>query len=199
MDSAGCRAATLATTSKPALKSAHRGADIQGMAIALRAPARITPIAPIRPSLHIVPHADPVISEHPDDWMSIDDVIIGLDRVDRVTVGPNGVFVVVIDPEPARLTSEGVVRDGDRVKEPVKRALRAAHELGKRLSLPGAFAYPVLLTGRGIAPGYLGRLRVVRVDQFAEALWCHPGRPLTRTERAAVASTVRDMTAPAIL
>ena len=182
------------------LKVTAGDADMTAMATALRAPGQISTPAPTvdRPALHVVPGAaDHALVEPPAEWVSVENVVIGTDRVDRVLVGPNGVFVVVIDPEPGRLTTDGLVRDGDRVKEPVKRALRAAHELGRRLG--DVFAYPVLLTGRGVEPGYLGRLRVVGVDRLPEALWCHPGRPMRRSEREALVAGLRDAAAPSVL
>lgn len=170
------------------------------MATALRAPGQSPASAPTidRPALHVVPGAPGHdLVEPPADWISVENVVIGSDRVDRVLVGPNGVFVVVVDPERGYLTAEGLIRDGDRVKEPVKRALRAAHELGRRMD--GVFAYPVLLAGHDVEPGYLGRLRVVGVDRLPEALWCHPGRPMRRSERAALVASLRDAAAPSVL
>ena len=158
----------------------------------------VSPTQESRPALHILPgYADPTIPAPPSEWASINGVVIGSDQIDRAIVGPNGVFVIVVDPEPGRLTPDGLVRDGDRVKEPVKRALRAAHELGRRL--PGVFVYPVLLTGRGVEPGYLGRLRVVGYDRLPEALWCHPGRPLLRSERQELQTALEAMAAPSVL
>ncbi|HSG79384.1 MAG TPA: hypothetical protein VLD62_07390 [Acidimicrobiia bacterium] len=167
------------------------------MATALRVPSPLPHPTPTveRPSLHVVPGAAEYgLVEPPGDWTSVENVLIGTDRVDRVIVGPNGVFAVVIDPEPGHLSAEGLIRDGDRVKEPVKRALRAAHELSRHMD--GVFAYPVLLAGRGLEPGYLGRLRVVGVDRLPEALWCHPGRPMRRSERASLIASLRDASAP---
>ena len=172
------------------------------MTAAVRIPVSEVPfrVTPARPSLHVVPDTvDAALQDHPEDWTSVKGVTIGGDHVDRVAVGPNGVFVVVVDPAPGRLTPDGVLRDGDRVKEPVKRALRAAHELRRRIGVPGVFAYPVLLCAPGIEPGYLGRLRVVGADRFADALWCHPGRSLRRSERAAVLDVLDGMTAPGVL
>jgi hypothetical protein len=167
------------------------------MATALRVPNPLPHSTPTveRPSLHVVPGASQhTLVEPPGDWTSVENVLIGTDRVDRVIVGPNGAFVVVVDPEPGHLTAEGLIRDGDRVKEPVKRALRAAHELSRHLD--GVFAYPVLLAGRDVEPGYLGRLRVVGFNRLPEALWCHPGRPMRRSERQTLVTALRDAAAP---
>jgi hypothetical protein len=124
----------------------------------------------------------------PADWTILDDIADV--AADRVIVGPNGVFTVVIDPDPrpAFLADDGLYRAGARVTTPVKRALSAAFALRQRLERYPAdvFPYPLLALDAEAPIGFVGRLRVVPASMLAEAVWTHPGRPLLRSQRRAV-------------
>ena len=137
---------------------------------------------------------EPARSDHlPDDWTVVGPVLVADHTLDRVVVGPNGVFAVSLDPDPrpATLTTDGLFRGGRRVTSQVKQAQQAAFELRRVLGAAGieVFPYPVLVT-RG-ADGMLGRLRVVPPGCLAAAVWRHPGRPLLRSERARVLAAVQ--------
>jgi len=144
------------------------------------------------PQLQLV-EAPPRTDGLPGDWSVVGPVLISGRTLDRVVVGPNGVFAVSIDPDPrpASLTTEGLMRGGKRVTTQVKLALVAAHSLRSALAAAGidVFPYPVLVT-RG-AEGMLGRLLVVRPGCLAAAVWNHPGRPLRRSQRARVLAAVQ--------
>lgn len=126
----------------------------------------------------------------PGDWTVLRGPEIAGITVDRVIVGPNGLFTVVIDPDPrpALVTSDGLQRAGSRVTTSVKRALGAAFALRRRLGdqLPAVFPYPLLAISGDTDMGFVGRLRVLPAALVAEAVWTHPGRPLLRSERGAV-------------
>lgn len=132
--------------------------------------------------------AEPPLGALPADWTVLDE-IPGV-VADRVIVGPNGVFTVVIDPDPrpALLADDGLYRAGTRVTTPVKRALSAAFALRRRLAPTPAdvFPYPLLALNAASPFGFVGRLRVVPADMLAEAVWTHPGRPLLRSQRRAI-------------
>jgi hypothetical protein len=137
---------------------------------------------------------EPARSDHlPEDWTMVGPVLVAGRTLDRVVVGPNGVFAVSLDPDPrpATLAAEGLFRGGRRVTTQVKQAQETAFELRRVLSDAGieVFPYPVLVT-RG-ADGMLGRLRVVSPGCLASAVWRHPGRPLLRSERARVLAAVQ--------
>ncbi len=129
----------------------------------------------------------------PEDWTTIGPVLVAGGTLDRVVVGPNGVFAVSLDPDPrpATLTTDGLFRGGRRVTGQVKQAQAAAFDLRRVLADAGidVFPYPVLVT-RG-ADGMLGRLRVVPPGCLASAVWRHPGRPLLRSTRARVLAAVQ--------
>jgi hypothetical protein len=129
----------------------------------------------------------------PEDWTVVGPVLVAGRTLDRVVVGPNGVFAVSLDPDPrsATLGADGLFRGGRRVTTQVKQAQEAAFELRRVLGAAGieVFPYPVLVT-RG-ADGMLGRLRVVSPGCLASAVWRHPGRPLLRSERARVLAAVQ--------
>ena len=144
------------------------------------------------PVLALVATAVP--SDHlPDDWTTVGPVLVAGRTLDRVVVGPNGVFAVSLDPDPrpATLSPDGLFRGGKRVTGPVKQALAGAFELRRVLGEAGidVFPYPVLVT-RG-AEGLLGRLRVLPPGCLASAVWRHPGRPLRRSERARLLAAVQ--------
>jgi hypothetical protein len=128
----------------------------------------------------------------PEDWTILGPVLIAGRSLDRVVVGPNGVFAVSLDPDPRPATAapDGLFRGGARVTGQVKQALAAAFELRRVLARAGidVFPYPVLVS-RG-ADGLIGRLRVVPPGCLASAVWCHPGRPLRRSQRARVLAAV---------
>ncbi len=129
----------------------------------------------------------------PEDWAMVGPVLVAGRTLDRVVVGPNGVFAVSLDPDPrpATLAPDGLYRGGRRVTGQVKQALAAAFGLRRVLAAAGimVFPYPVLVA-RG-ADGMLGRLRVVSPGCLASAVWRHPGRPLLRSERARVLAAVQ--------
>ena len=129
----------------------------------------------------------------PEDWTMVGPVLVAGRTLDRVVVGPNGVFAVSLDPDPrpASLATDGLSRAGKKVTHQVKQALAAAFDLRRVLGVAGidVFPYPVLVA-RG-ADGMLGRLRVVPPGCLASAVWCHPGRPLLRSERARVLTAVQ--------
>ena len=160
-------------------------------------PVESVPASVTRPP-HLAPVPDPVppaadtepLGRLPGDWVSLNDVPVAAgDTIDRVVLGPNGVFAVHIDtdPRPAAVRpGRGLIRAGARDPEPVKRALRNTAALRTVLSaLPGdVFPYPVLVTAApGEAGDRLGRLLVVRPGRLPEAVWRHPSRPLTRSQR----------------
>ncbi len=125
------------------------------------------------------------LADLPPDWTVLNDVIVQGRVVPRVVVGPNGAFTIEIDPDPTLcvLRDDGLWRHGQRVKEPVKRALRSAFDLRRALGRVGIdlFPYPMLVTVGG--DGRLGRLRVLPPECLAEAIWDHPGLPLARSQR----------------
>jgi len=137
-----------------------------------RAAVALLPVAPVPEAL-------------PTDWTVIPGPLMAGRVVDRVVIGPNGIFAVTIDPDrrPADLTPTGLWRDGVPVTTPVKEALHAAFGLRRALARGGmnVFPYPLLLVAG--ARGRLDRLLIAPPDRLAEAVWSHPGRPLRRSER----------------
>lgn len=127
----------------------------------------------------------------PAEWVDVENVEIPGGVIDRVIVGPNGVFAVHVDPDdrPVAIRYDlGMFRAGARVGEPVKRALyntRALHALLGGLG-EDLFPYPVLVTSAHGEEQRLGRLMLVRPGRLAEALWRHPSRPLPRSARRRV-------------
>ena len=120
----------------------------------------------------------------PEEWQAVDDVAAGEAHVDRVIVGPNGVFTIDIDLDrrPAEPGPDGVYRDGQRVTASVKHALLAAHGVRRALSLP-SIAYPLLVMPIA-APGHqLDRLGIIPGDALAQYIWSHHGSPLRRSQR----------------
>jgi hypothetical protein len=161
-------------------------------AIAAQPPALPALGTPGSPHLTLIPV--PVRRDHlPEDWTVVGPVLVAGRTLDRVVVGPNGVFAVSLDPDPrpAILAADGLFRSGKRVTAQVKQALAAAFGLRRALAAAGmdVFPYPVLVI-RG-ADGMLGRLRVVPPGCLASAVWRHPGRPLLRSERARVLAAVQ--------
>jgi hypothetical protein len=153
------------------------------------APARV-PEPPEAPVLTLV---EAPRDHLPDDWSVVGPLLIAGRTLDRVVVGPNGVFAVSIDPDPrtATLAPDGLVRGGQRVTHQVKQALDSAFELRRVLAQAGidVFPYPVLVARS--AEGMLGRLQVVPPGCLASAVWRHPGRPLLRSQRARVLAAIR--------
>ena len=130
----------------------------------------------------------------PADWETLSGIPVEAGVIDRVLVGPNGVYAVVIDDSPEATTfgEDGLYRGQQRVGPPVKRALLMAHALGRTLASDGleVLPYPVLVIRLGTT-GHLDRLRVAGAGQLAEAVWSHPGFPLRRSERSAVLDALR--------
>jgi hypothetical protein len=114
-------------------------------------------------------------------------VVAGGVTVDVVLVGPNGVFTVVIDPDPARavLDERGLIRAGAPVRGPIENALGAAFSLRRSLGEAGVttLPYPIVVAPVGGEGGFAARVRVVPPHRLPEAVWSHPGMPLTRAER----------------
>lgn len=142
------------------------------------------------PSPSPLPGPERPLGALPADWMVLRGPEIAGIAVDRVVVGPNGVFTVVVDPDPrpAVVTDHGLYRAGSRVTSSVKRALAAAFALRRLLGedIPEVFPYPLLAVNGDVEMGFVGRLRVLPAEMVAEAVWTHPGRPLLRSQRRAV-------------
>ena len=132
------------------------------------------------------------LSHLPTEWQTIDRVVIDETVIDHAVVGPNGVFAVSFDPDPipATIDRDGLYRDGVRVTTTVKRALMAAHGLRRRVG-EQLFAYPLLVTTIQEPDEHLDRLGVVPGGRIAEAIWSHPGTPLTRMQRTEITSALR--------
>ena len=154
--------------------------------------APVPAVEELRVPISLVPAA-PHPGELPADWTVVTAPLIEGRTVDRVVVGPNGVFAVTADPDrrPADLAPEGLQRDGLRVTTPVKEALHTAFGLRRTLARGGldVFPYPLLLVAG--ARGRLDRLLIAPPDGLAEAIWSHPGRPLRRSERARALAIVQ--------
>lgn len=137
--------------------------------------------------------ATPVPGALPADWTVIPGPLVEGRVVDRVVVGPNGIFAVTVDPDrrPADLTPTGLERGGSPVTTPVQEALHTAFGLRRALARGGVdvFPYPLLLVAG--AHGRLDRLLIAPPDRLAEAVWSHPGRPLRRSERARALAVVQ--------
>ena len=69
----------------------------------------------------------------------------------------------------------------------------AAYELRRRLG-EQLFAYPLLVTTIQASDQHLDRLGVVPGGRIAEAIWSHPGTPLTRTQRMEITRVLRGLT-----
>src|SRR5512137_1432509 len=98
---------------------------------------------PAAPYLTLV--ATPARHDHlPDDWTMVGPVLIAGRTVDRVAIGPNGVYAVSLDPDPrpASLAEEGLFRGGRRVTVQVKQALAAAFALRRVLAEAGIEVFP---------------------------------------------------------
>jgi hypothetical protein len=164
------------------------------------APPGAPPAAPPAVVPDIAPMA-PVVSPEtptrlPAEWVEVERVTISGEVIDRVVVGPNGVFAVHIDTDtrPVAIRPEsGMYRAGVRTGDPVKRALRNTQALRAVLGAADGelFPYPVLVTASHGDEHRLGRLLVVRPGRLAEALWRHPSRPLTRSARRRAVDELR--------
>ena len=131
----------------------------------------------------------------PSEWQTIDDIVLEDRLIDHVVVGPNGVFAVSFDTNltPATIEWDGLYRNGVRVTTPVKNALLAAHDLRQRVG-HRLFAYPLLVAAIEGSSAQLDRLGVVPGHRIPEAIWSHPGAPLTRSERTEIAWTLQALT-----
>jgi hypothetical protein len=131
----------------------------------------------------------------PSEWQTVDRVVLDDAIIDHVVVGPNGVFAIAIDPDsrPAEVRSDGIYRDDARVTTAVKSALKAAFDLRQRVD-DRLFAYPMLVTSIDATEVHLDRLGVIPGGQIAEAIWCHPGRPMIRSQRVEALWTLRSLT-----
>lgn len=135
------------------------------------------------------------LSRLPAEWSTVDRVVLADVVIDHVVVGPNGVFTVAIDPDlsPATLGEDGLYRDGTRVTTTVKSIAMAAHALRSRVG-SHLFAYPLLVTALDGSPAHLDRLGVIPAGAIPEAIWCHPGRALTRSQRVETLWALRSLT-----
>ena len=131
----------------------------------------------------------------PAEWETIDRVVLNDVEIDHVVVGPNGVFTISIDsdPLPADLRDDGIYRNEVRVTTIVKSAAKSAHDLRRKVG-DRLFAYPMLVTSITGSTSRLDRLGVVPGGRIAEAIWNHPGRPLTRSQRTETIWTLRSLT-----
>jgi hypothetical protein len=156
------------------------------------APPAGVPVEDPSTGLSLAPPAP--AADLPADWIVRDGVPIGPETADRLIIGPNGVYTVVIDPDPRPVTpeSDGLWRAGERVTLPPKRALALAHRLRRQIAdeFPQVFPYPLLAVAGPVETVFLGRLRVVHLPSLPEAVWTHPGHPLLRSERAALLAAV---------
>lgn len=129
----------------------------------------------------------------PADWSVADGVDLGQGAaVDRVIVGPNGVFTIAFDRDPTPVSPgpDGLYRNQVRVTTPVKQTLMGAHRLRGALSLP-ALAYPILVAAINLPDHHLDRLGVVPGHRIAEHIWSHPGFPLRRSQRHEILWSLR--------
>lgn len=132
----------------------------------------------------------------PTEWQTVNSVVLADVVIDHVVVGPNGVFAIAIDPDirPVTIGEDGLYRSGARLTTTVKSALMGAHELRRRVG-PQLFAYPMLITEIDAPGGHLDRLGVIPGGRIPEAIWSHPGRPLTRSQRMETLWSLRSLTA----
>jgi hypothetical protein len=130
----------------------------------------------------------------PDEWQPIDRVVLDDVIIDHVVVGPNGVFAIALDPDPRPtvIGADGLYRDGSRITTTVKSALMAAYALRARVG-PQLFAYPLLVSPIEGPQTHLDRLGVIPPHGIPEAIWGHPGTPLTRTQRLETAWALRSL------
>jgi hypothetical protein len=130
----------------------------------------------------------------PSEWQAVDRVVLEDVVIDHVIVGPNGVFAVAIDPDPrpVSLGPDGLYREGHRLTTTVKSALAAAFSLRGRVG-SRLFAYPLLVTPLDGSAANLDRLGVIPPGGIPEAIWSHPGQPLTRTQRLETLWSLRSL------
>lgn len=139
--------------------------------------------------------ADPTgLSRLPAEWQTVDRVVLEDAVIDHVVVGPNGVFAVAVDPDPrpVHMGHDGLYREQHRLTTTVKSALAAAFSLRERVG-QRLFAYPMLVTPLDGAAANLDRLGVIPAGGIPEAIWSHPGRPLTRTQRLETLWSLRSL------
>ena len=131
----------------------------------------------------------------PSEWQTVDRVVLDDAIIDHVVVGPNGVFAIAIDPDPrpAEVRADGIYRDEARMTTTVKSALKSAFDLRRRVG-DRLFAYPMLVTAIGATEAHLDRLGVIPGGRIAEAIWCHPGQPMIRSQRVETLWTLRSLT-----
>lgn len=140
--------------------------------------------------------SDPAgLARLPAEWQVVDRVVVDDAVIDHAVVGPNGVFAVAIDPDPspATVADDGLYRNAERVTTPVKQILMGAHSLRRQVG-SRLFAYPMLVTSLADTPGRLDRLGVIPAGRIPEAIWSHPGVPLTRAQRMETLWTLRGLT-----
>lgn len=131
----------------------------------------------------------------PSEWQTVDRVVLDDTIIDHVVVGPNGIFAIAIDPDtrPADVRDDGIYRDDTRVTMTVKSALKSAFDLRQRVGAR-MFAYPMLVTAIDATDVHLDRLGVIPGGRIAEAIWCHPGQPMIRSQRVEALWTLRSLT-----
>lgn len=167
-------------------------ADLDVMAQAVSLPNADPPALAAVSSAAAAEATVPLLDTLPAEWEQLHDVRVGHQVVDHVVIGPNGLFTIDIDadPEVAVAKDDGIYRMGSRVTTPVKAALLGAFRLRARLG-EDVFPYPILVTPLEASHHMLGRLGVVPGERIAELIWAHPGRPLRRSERVKILSTLR--------
>lgn len=130
----------------------------------------------------------------PSEWETVDAVRVGTLVIDHVVVGPNGVFTVILDPDPTPVvaTEEGLYRNGTRITTLVKQAAMTPFAL-RSASGGRIFAYPMLVASIEGGRACLDRLGVIPGNGIPEAIWSHPGMSLSRTSRVETVWSLRSL------